>query len=151
MFLFHIHSLAHAEWSDCPLSVKNTYHTQFQKESLKNLTQTIQSEVTNEIVFFEDLPFLKEVRRSQRKNLLAIEAQQYYIQRIYPDRNYTILCRLKDAPNLIPKESGMRVHRSYWVSFNWIKKLKSASTVILINDKEVPVKRPFSKELKSKI
>jgi DNA-binding LytR/AlgR family response regulator len=100
---------------------------------------------------FEELSFLKDVPRSERKNLLAIEAQQNYIQLIYPNYNYTVLYRLKDALERIPNELGMKVHRSYWVSFKAIEKQKDSSTIILINGREIPVSRSFSKDLKSKL
>jgi hypothetical protein len=117
----------------------------------QKLTQAIKNETNIEKSSFEELPFFKDVPRSQRKNLLAIEAQQNYIQLIFPENTYTVLYRLKDAISLIPKDLGMKVHRSYRVSFLAIDKLKNSTTIILSNGKEVPVSRSFSNELKSKL
>jgi DNA-binding LytR/AlgR family response regulator len=118
---------------------------------LTKLTQSIKTEVVLKKSSFEDLPFLKDIPKSERKNLLAIQAQQNYIQLIYPEKNYTVIYRLKDALKKIPNELGMKVHRSYWVSFSAIDKQKDASTIILVNGREVPVSRSFSKELKAKL
>jgi hypothetical protein len=118
---------------------------------LNKLTQTIKTDHMIKEYSFEELSFLKDVPRSERKNLLAIEAQQNYIQLIYPNYNYTVLYRLKDALERIPNELGMKVHRSYWVSFKAIEKQKDSSTIILINGREIPVSRSFSKDLKSKL
>jgi hypothetical protein len=118
---------------------------------LSKLTQSIKTEFVLTKSSFEDLPFLKDIPKSERKNLLAIEAQQNYIQLIYPEKNYTVLYRLKDALIQIPTELGMKVHRSYWVSFSAIDKQKDALTIILVNGREVPVSRSFSKELKAKL
>lgn len=115
---------------------------------LLKLTQVSQQGVS--AFNFEDLPFLKSVPRSQRKDILAIEAQQNYIQLIYYDKNYTVLYRLKDALNDIPQEIGMKVHRSYWVAFKGIEKIKNSTSLVLRNGKEIPISRSFSKELKER-
>jgi hypothetical protein len=99
---------------------------------------------------FEELPFLKEVPKNSRKDIIAIEAQQNYIKLIYPQRNYLVLYRFKDALELLPQELGMKIHRSYWVAFHGIDKIISSSKVILINGLEIPISRSYSISLKMK-
>ncbi|QJQ31732.1 LytTR family transcriptional regulator [Sphingomonas lacunae] len=76
--------------------------------------------------------------------LLALKAEDHYLRAYAPDREELFLMRLRDAVALLPVESGVQVHRSWWVASEAVTALKRegrGATLMLSNGLAVPVAR----------
>lgn len=78
--------------------------------------------------------------------LLALRAEQHYLQVITTAGRELILYRLSDALRELPPQLGIQVHRSWWVkrsaicAVEWHRKKMA---VILENQERVPVSAPY--------
>ena len=83
----------------------------------------------------------------KRGRLLALSAEQHYV-RIYTDAGSDlVLMAFSEAIDPLPPSSGMRIHRSHWVSSEAVRAIKangSSLVVELANGTELPVSRSFS-------
>jgi hypothetical protein len=83
--------------------------------------------------------------------VLALEAEDHYVRVHTPAGSELILLRLADAANEMGNTPGARTHRSWWVARAAVKTVNRASgktTLLLMNDVEVPVSRGFIAELR---
>ncbi len=74
--------------------------------------------------------------------LFAMEAQDHYVLFITANGEHLQRITLTDAINLVPKGTGLRVHRSHWVAKSEILDLVQVQQkycVILRNGRHVPV------------
>lgn len=81
------------------------------------------------------------------ETLLAIHAEQHYIQVISAAGRELVLYRLSDAIRELPPELGVQVHRSWWVSRAAVAEITGCGsrklTLTLRNGQEVPVSAPY--------
>jgi len=83
--------------------------------------------------------------------ILALEAEDHYVRVHTPAGSELILLRLADAAREMGNTPGARTHRSWWVARAAVKTVNRSSgktTLLLLNDIEVPVSRGFIAELK---
>lgn len=79
-------------------------------------------------------------------SLLAIRAEQHYIQVITEGGQELVLYRMSDAVRELPVDCGVQVHRSWWVQASAIRAINSRHkkmSVTLRNGLEVPVSAPY--------
>lgn len=80
----------------------------------------------------------------KRGQLLYLKAELHYLM-VVTDRGHSlILSSLKDAIAALPADSGMQVHRSYWVAWpaiTMIKKQGRQGSLLLLDGSEIPVSR----------
>jgi len=91
--------------------------------------------------------FLQRMRNAATLDrLIAIKAEQHYIQVITDGGSELVLYRLSDAVREVPLDCGVRVHRSWWISHNAVEAIHSSGkkmSVSLRNGLEVPVSIPY--------
>jgi LytTr DNA-binding domain len=83
--------------------------------------------------------------------VLALEAEDHYVRVHTPAGSELILIRLADAAREMGNTPGARTHRSWWVARAAVKTVNRSSgktTLLLLNDIEVPVSRGFIAELR---
>ena len=74
--------------------------------------------------------------------LLSLSAQDHYVEITTEKGRHLNRMSMKDAISLVPKNSGIRVHRSHWVSFNAILSLEKSAEryfIFLRNGTKIPV------------
>ena len=80
------------------------------------------------------------------EGLIAIKAEQHYIQVITDNGSELVLYRLSDAVREMPLDYGVQVHRSWWVSRAAVTAVQASGkrvTIVLRNRLEVPVSAPY--------
>jgi DNA-binding LytR/AlgR family response regulator len=85
-------------------------------------------------------------RPADLDSLLAIHAEQHYIQVITRAGQELVLYRLSDAVSQLPDVLGIQVHRSWWVSRQAIESVRTSGRkmhIRLCNGLEVPVSAPY--------
>jgi hypothetical protein len=86
--------------------------------------------------------------------LLAIKAEQHYIQ-IWSDKgNELVRFRFRDVPRALQGCNGIQVHRSWWVNLDKVKghKIDGRKTDLLIGEKlTVPVSLPHRNDLLNRL
>jgi DNA-binding LytR/AlgR family response regulator len=98
--------------------------------------------VTKESIFIKvdseliNLPF---------KEVLWIEALGDYINIITAQRKLVVLSTMKNIEEKLPPTEFVRVHRSYFVRLDRIKKI--SEDIILVENKLIPVSKSYKKEL----
>jgi DNA-binding LytR/AlgR family response regulator len=98
--------------------------------------------VTKESIFIKvdseliNLPF---------KEVLWIEALGDYINIITAQRKLVVLSTMKNIEEKLPPNEFVRVHRSYFVRLDRIKKI--SEDIILVENKLIPVSKSYKKEL----
>ena len=85
------------------------------------------------------------------EQVLALEAEDHYVRVHTPAGSELVLLRLADAAREMGNTPGARTHRSWWVARSAVKNINRTSgktTLLLLNDIEVPVSRGYLAELK---
>lgn len=101
---------------------------------LDNITkESIFIKVDSELI---NLPF---------KEILWIEALGDYINIITAQRKLVVLSTMKNIEEKLPPNDFVRVHRSYFVRLDRIKKI--SEDIILVENKLIPVSKSYKKEL----
>jgi len=80
-------------------------------------------------------------------DVIALKAEQHYVQVYTPSRSFMTLYRFSDAVAEMDPEAGQQVHRSYWVRNSAIRRIRRAAKKFeleLSNDMKVPVSAPNS-------
>ena len=78
--------------------------------------------------------------------ILALEAEEHYTKIHTSKGNTLVLLRFSDAISEMEPQSGMQVHRSYWVNRNKVKQLTRTGkrlTLEVQGDLEIPVSRSY--------
>lgn len=91
--------------------------------------------------------FLDRARVPSIDLVEAIEAQQHYIKVHTASGVKTILYRFGDAINELESDSGVQVHRSWWVNKAAVKRLARDGdrlSVVLASGLEAPVSRTYA-------
>ena len=83
------------------------------------------------------------------KDVLWIEALGDYVNLITTTKKYTILSTMKNIEEKLPLNQFVRVHRSYFVRTDRIKKI--SDDIILVENKLIPVSKSYKKELYSRL
>jgi DNA-binding LytR/AlgR family response regulator len=98
--------------------------------------------VTSESVFIK---VDSELINLSFKDILWIEALGDYINIITPQRKMVVLSTMKNIEEKLPPYEFVRVHRSYFVRLDKIKKI--SEDIILVENKLIPVSKSYKKEL----
>ncbi|MGI9342884.1 MAG: LytTR family DNA-binding domain-containing protein [Gammaproteobacteria bacterium] len=80
------------------------------------------------------------------KDVCAIKAEQHYIKLHTSTQDYMVLYRFSDAVAELGSESGLQVHRSYWVRKSAIEGVRTDGKKMSLRLKsglEVPVSQPY--------
>ena len=88
--------------------------------------------------------FLQLVESEKKGKLLSLTAELHYLRVTTDAGKSLVLYNLRDAIAELPKDQGIQVHRSHWVSFNAIvsfSKHGRQGTLLLLNDDKIPVSR----------
>ncbi len=88
--------------------------------------------------------FMDLMPAEKRGEILFLKSELHYLQVVTDKGNSLILYNLGDAVSELPAESGLSVHRSYWVAFDAVKALVRKGRqgeLTLINGEAVPVSR----------
>lgn len=125
--------------------VKPVNHSRFikavQKVRGKNTPSKIESVNGGNIFIKVD----SELINISTSEILWIEALGDYVNFITPEKKYVVLSTLKNIELKLPQNEFIRVHRSYLVRIDRIKKI--AEDIILVENKMIPVSKSFKKEL----
>ncbi len=87
--------------------------------------------------------------RVLHKDIMFIESDDHYVKINMTDDIYTVKMKLSDIEKLVD-DSFIRCQRSYIVGLKRIKKITKTS-VILNNDREVPISRGMQKTINEKL
>lgn len=94
--------------------------------------------------------FFHRVPEKLGSDLLAIRAQEHYIDVHTSAGSTLILYRFGDALNELAEVPGMQVHRSFWVADGSVSSYKRSSGQLVLTLKdgfEVPVSRSFLRDV----
>jgi DNA-binding LytR/AlgR family response regulator len=97
-------------------------------------------EVKDQVSTGQDYFFIKKdsvLTKVPIKDILWIEALGDYITVHTKDQRFVLHATLKSVENKLPKDKFVRVHRSYIVQIDNVKKVED--TTIYINDTSIPV------------
>jgi hypothetical protein len=86
--------------------------------------------------------FMKRVPVQRRGAIILIKAEDHYLKVLTSKGESLIHYRLSDAIAEMPGDSGIRVHRSYWVARDAITSVEPAGRklrMMLVNGVEIPV------------
>lgn len=88
--------------------------------------------------------FLIELKIRAKGELISISSELHYLRVVTTESEVMFLYNLKDAINELPKDIGVQIHRSHWVSKNHIKEVRvkeGRTECVLSNDKSLPISR----------
>ena len=111
-------------------------------KAMKTLQPQPLASVKNDTVF---LKVDSELVGIKLEDILWIEAMGDYIAVITPQKKYVILSTMKEMEAKLTSKEFMRVHRSFIVRLDKIKKI--AEDILLVMDKPIPISKPMKKEL----
>lgn len=95
--------------------------------------------------------FLARARKPLGTHLVALQAQDHYIRVFTTVGDELLLYRFSDALREAGEASGVRVHRSWWIASNAIRRVIQRGpriAVELTNGMRVPVSRTFVESLR---
>ena len=125
--------------------VKPVNHSRFlkavQKVKSKNKPAPIESVNGGNIFIKVD----SELINLSTSEILWIEALGDYVNFITPTKKYVVLSTMKNIETKLPPKEFARVHRSYLVRIDKIKKI--SEDIILVENKLIPVSKSYKKEL----
>lgn len=102
------------------------------------------SSISSEYIYVKSNSKLVKVQNS---NILFVEALKDYVIIYTTSERYTIHSTMKDIEKKLPKDSFMRVHRSYILNLKKIKSIESSIVIIEDSDKKVPIGGSYKEEL----
>lgn len=91
-------------------------------------------------------PFMQRIPAHLGQDLLALGAEDHYLRIITAKGSDLILMRLGDALKELAPESGLQVHRSWWVARGAVMSVRrdgARTMLVLGNEQEVPVSRTY--------
>ena len=98
--------------------------------------------------------FLQMIDIENLSEIFALSSELHYLDIILESDHRLILYSLSTAIEELPDDMGMQVHRSHWVAYSAIKKLNKQGrqgTIVLRNNKEIPVSRSYLKAISEKM
>lgn len=90
--------------------------------------------------------FISKLPPALRRDIVALEAQDHYLRVHTLHGSALILMRLADAAAIIDPRLGLRVHRSWWVAKDGVRRIERRSgraIARLANDAIVPISRTY--------
>ncbi|TDO99541.1 LytTR family DNA-binding domain-containing protein [Marinomonas balearica] len=132
--------------------LEKRFKTPLKKESITEPTSTLTTE-KNEIdlpktTSHPNLMALFDVEMKGR--LVSISAEDHYIKIVTEQESQLVLHRFSDALKLLKPYSGMRVHRSWWVSLQFIERLDKKQgkwQLVMTNGEFIPVSKTYRTEV----
>ncbi len=125
--------------------VKPINHSRFvkavQKARAKNKPSQIESVKAGNIFIKVD----SELINLPTTDILWIEALGDYVNFITAVKKYVVLSTMKNIEAKLPGAEFVRVHRSYLVRIDKIKKI--SEDILLVENKLIPVSKSYKKEL----
>lgn len=94
---------------------------------------------------------IKSVPHNLGDDLIRAEAQDHYVRLVTTHGTATLKMAFSDCVIALKEFRGVQCHRSHWVRFKHVKKVKragSAYVCVLNNEAEIPVSRRRYSELK---
>lgn len=91
-------------------------------------------------------PILQRLEVSSLEDVIALQAQDHYLQVHTRTGSEMILYRFCDAVAELKQANGLRVHRSYWVNLDHVAETRTKggkTTLAMTNGISVPVSRTF--------
>ncbi len=89
------------------------------------------------------------------RDIIAVQAQDHYINVITPRGNRLILMRMSDATQDLASFRGLQVHRSWWINLDHVTGLEKTETggarLVLTNDLCIPVPKSRRTEVRQAI
>lgn len=89
------------------------------------------------------------------RDIIALQAQDHYINVITPRGNSLVLMRMSDAVQDLTGLPGMQVHRSWWINLDHVRGLERTETggaqLDLTNDLYIPVPKSRRTEVRQAI
>lgn len=137
------------------ISAVSTYKSHVNKQKLQ-LTeiknqQAQSKEQLDAVTKSQQNKFMSLLPVDKRGELYCLEMDDHYVK-VYTDKgHHMLLMRFKDALGLLEDFDGLQTHRSWWVSKQAVKsvlKEQRKTTLVLINQLEVPVSRTYSEAVK---
>jgi hypothetical protein len=98
--------------------------------------------------------FLARLPSQLGQDVIALQAQDHYLRVTTSAGSALILCRFSDAIAEMDATAGIRVHRSYWVARNAIKRLQARDgrhQLLLGNGERVPVSRTYLEQVRRQL
>lgn len=98
--------------------------------------------------FSNDSIFIKvdsELINLPYREIMWIEALGDYVNIITPTKKHVVLSTMKNIEGKLPPKEFIRVHRSYFVRIDKIKKI--SEDIILVENKLIPVSKSYKKDL----
>jgi len=98
--------------------------------------------------FSNDSIFIKvdsELINLPYREIMWIEALGDYVNIITPTKKHVVLSTMKNIEGKLPPKEFIRVHRSYFVRVDKIKKI--SEDIILVENKLIPVSKSYKKDL----
>ena len=126
------------------IALNNFYAQNKKKIAIENE----QTEEQEDILVHPNALFLKKVQYYEKVDfcdILWLQAESNYTNIYTKSGKYTYTTVLKSFEEKLPHNYFIRVHRSYIVNLNNVNKL--AGNMLLINDKEIPIKKEMRDEV----
>ena len=95
--------------------------------------------------------FFKRLKPEVGRDIVCLRVSGHYVEVTASGGSVVILMRLADAVDALGG-MGMQVHRSYWASFNHMRRLvrrEGRMLLRLADGREVPVSRPYLKAVRA--
>jgi len=95
--------------------------------------------------------FIQELTTRASGDIISISSELHYLRVTTTDSEVMFLYNLKDAIDELPAGLGIQIHRSHWVSMEYVtklSKLNGATECLLSNGKSLPVSRRKYSEVK---
>lgn len=103
-------------------------------------------------LYRQEAGFIAKIPAAQRHSIYLIMSKENYIEVYYGSNNESKLInyRISNAVKELPKENGLQVHRSYWVSLPMLKNMKriEGKYYIFIGNKKIPISNTYLKKAK---
>lgn len=99
------------------------------------------------------VPFAKLISKEMRGKILYMKAANQYVEVTNQyGRTNTLRLTLKEAIEKLPKDSGVRVHRSFWVSDDILQKSRidwKNQEIKITGEEPIPISRAHLQEVRN--
>lgn len=106
---------------------------------------------TTKAIDFHQIPFLKKLPKNQISQPILLRAQEHYLDVVTESGGELILYKFSQAIRELPKELGVKTHRSYWVAKSnvkgWYRNGSGLKVRLNIGD-DIPVSRRYEQQIK---
>jgi DNA-binding LytR/AlgR family response regulator len=84
---------------------------------------------------------LEEIIITERNKIIYCQAGNNYTRMYLLTHNFLVTKVLKCVESLLPKDTFIRIHKSYLININYVSVIKHRNTIILEPDIELPIAR----------